>query len=53
VIKDESPSDIVDWLKMSEKDEGELIGIFRVKKNTLSVPENISVRSLIASLSSG
>jgi hypothetical protein len=27
VIKDESPSDIVDWAKMPERDEGELTGI--------------------------
>ncbi|KAG2046066.1 hypothetical protein BDR06DRAFT_977753 [Suillus hirtellus] len=27
VIKDKSPSDIIDWVKMPEKDESELIGI--------------------------
>jgi hypothetical protein len=27
VIKDESPSDIVDWVKMPERDEGEMSGI--------------------------
>ncbi|KAG2084486.1 uncharacterized protein F5147DRAFT_589450, partial [Suillus discolor] len=27
VIKDESPSDIVEWVKMPERDEGELTGI--------------------------
>jgi hypothetical protein len=41
VIKDESPSDINDWVKMPEKDESELIGILSCFKRYFGMIINL------------